>query len=105
MFQSRPPWRGEAGRGHGGLREAEAVAAAATAAAETAAAPQEDVDGKRVRRRQQRQKTQQNAKTRRCDAAEVRKPQFHQGNLLKGEVETKYRQNWYRKLVVCTVIE
>ena len=36
MFQSRPPGRGEAGRGHGGLREAEAVAAAADAA-ETAA--------------------------------------------------------------------
>ena len=77
MFQSRPPGRGEAGRGHGGLREAEAVAAAAAAAAETAA-PQEDVDGARVRRRQQHPKTQQNAKTRRCDAAKVRKNQLHQ---------------------------
>ena len=93
MFQSRPPWRGEAGRGHGGLREAEAVAAAAAAAAETAA-PQEDVDGKRVRRRQQHPKTQQNAKTRRCDAAKVRKIHLHQDKVLKVEVETKYRQNW-----------
>ena len=85
-FQSRPPGRGEAGRGHGGLREAEAVAAAA-AAAETAA-PQEDVDGKRVRRRQQHPKTQQNAKTRRCDAAKVRKIQFHLDKLLKVEEST-----------------
>ena len=36
-FQARPPGRVEAGRGHGGLREAEAGAASIAAAAETAA--------------------------------------------------------------------
>ena len=87
MFQSRPPWRGEAGRGHGGLREAEAVAAAAAAAAETAA-PQEDVDDDRVRRRQQHPKTQQNAKTRRCDAAKVRKIQIKKLNAGKTREES-----------------
>ena len=63
-FQARPPGRVEAGRGHGGLREAEA-AAAATVVVETAAPK----DGGH---RRQKPKTQQNAKTRRCDAIKVR---------------------------------
>ena len=70
-FQARPPGRGEAGRGHGGLGEAEAVAAAV--AAQTA--PEEGGGGgnRGRRRRRQHPKTQQNAKTHRCDAAKVKK--------------------------------
>ena len=67
-FQARPPGRGEAGRGHGGLREDEAGAASIAAAAETARQ-----DGGRRGRRRQHPQTQQNAKTHRCDAAKVKK--------------------------------